>query len=910
MIHRLTDFVKASARNAVNQAEAQVNEAQRRRVVSDFEASLLQLREDDRKRRADAAAADAAAAAAAPQNAPRVHADFSTPSPLPYKITGKSYQYMEFLDLCYYEDKLFVRCDLHDDGCQLIKAVDKEGLPIKSNVLSHFKTHHKHDGMLDKFTKAGENEEAHAELINAAAQSRDKHGNKCTTHGPQQGQRSLPSMFGARRERPSEAVVRATLFFVSTRLPWRAANDFLFRDFLSSTTTMKVSSLHEKALRTIGLDAVYKGAMHMQLAELRAAPGVSVAFDGWTMAGKRRAVIGVIFTFLDSDFQQRAVLVGAPVVDTSHTASNVAIIIAKIVQQYTLPHQQLYCTMTDTASNMLKAGQHLVDRVNELASESPTLLLDTIDGSGNVDDIDDDVASLQNIDDSDDDDDDADADAELNWRHESARVGKCFGHILGLMAVDALKDVPELKVMVDQIDRIVAAMSMSEQRKSMLQNVLTVLKHVPKPLIRRPPTRWHILGPFLERYAHCHPAVVVMFARGLFKKVALKGEVITCPSDDMPARCRAVAILFELLDQAGRTLEGTTYCTMAFVPTIAREVLSSLSSEAEDRGLPEVFRKVRLALFQSAERRLLPLLKPSSPAIVGALMHPLTGGYLLNVISYPEHAQTVAEEDRSVGKPAIDEVVGICADWYAHISEAALDAAAPVVRTPIAPPRADANDSASKLRKILEDTDAHDYARHGDDAVAGAAAAAAVAERERERELQARKVAFNALRVEGVANVKKLLIEFASEAHLRSYSAPPAYLRTLQDIALMGGRDQRVGAFVAANKVRDAQTALKDFYSGSTLNGLQLKGTDAVARLRLLARCLLGTTAMSAGVESVFSLAGLIDSELRVRMTAERFEKLLVASYAVQRLKAEVRAQETEKQKAEVVKKFIELCVK
>jgi hypothetical protein len=592
------------------------------------------------------------------------------------------------------------------------------------------------------------------------------------------------------------------------------------------------------------------------------------------------------------------------------------------VQQYTLPHQQLYCTMTDTAANMLKAGQHLVDRVNELANQSPTHLLETIDGSGKADDIvDDEGASAEDNGgggggggDDDDDDDDADADddaEELNWRHESARVGKCFGHIIGLMAVDALKNVPELKQMVEQIDRIVAAMSMSEQRKSILQKVLSVLRRVPKPLIRRPPTRWHILGPFLERYAHCHPAVVVMFSRGLFKKVALKGEVITCPSDDTPARCRAVAMLFELLDQAGRTLEGTTYNTMAFVPAIARELLSSLSSDAVDGGVPPVFRIVRLALFQSAERRLLPLLKPSSPAVVGALMHPLTGGYLLNVISYPEHAQTVAEEVRSVGKPAIDEVIGICADWYAHISEAAQDAALPVVRTPIAPPRladADAaNDSASKLRKLLEDSDAHDHARHrddDDDDDAGAAAAA-----QRERELQARKAAFNALRSDGVANVTKLLCEFTSPAHLRSYSAPPAYLRTLQDIAQMGGRDQRVGAFVAVNMVRDAQTALKDFYMGSTLNGLSLKGADAVSRLRLLARCLLGTTAMSAGVESVFSLAGLIDSDLRSRMTAERFEKLLVASYAVQRLKAEVRAQKTEKQKAEVVKKFIELCL-
>jgi hypothetical protein len=167
---------------------------------------------------------------------------------------------------------------------------------------------------------------------------------------------------------------------VSTQSPWRAADDPFQRAFLAHVApSLNVHAVHSKALRTKGLDAVFDAAMSFQLAELREAPAVSVCFDMWTTASKKRAVLGQLMSFHDDKFEFRTALVAASSVDTTHTAMNIAVLIARAVDKHTSAHQQLYCTMSDTASNVLAAGRHVVSCVDQLAKEEMTPLISVDD---------------------------------------------------------------------------------------------------------------------------------------------------------------------------------------------------------------------------------------------------------------------------------------------------------------------------------------------------------------------------------------------------------------------------------------------------------------------------------------------------------------------------------------------------
>jgi hypothetical protein len=894
---------------------------------------------EERKREEAAAAAAAAAAvaaagdgaAAAPPRRNHVHDDLSLVDPAPF---SDKLVFMQFLQACWYNDAQYIRCDLHDKGAVLFKSFNDSGHVIKTSIAKHFQNASHHTAAdLILFNKACEGDAAAmTTLLDRSSAWRAAHGDRILSVGgikvgADGSQQLLTTMLrGVNAHAPSESQILATLFFMSTRLPWRAAGDIFFRHMLSTMTSVKIDSINEKALRTKGLAAVYNAAVRSQVEEMQEAPAVGISFDGWSMLAKRRCVLGIVFTYVDGDFRQRAALLSAPAINSTHSASNVAIMVAKVVQRFTSPYQILYTTMTDTASNMMNAGAQIVADIAELSNDEPTTLLDDM-ACGFIGDIDDDddaaleaaAESGMPVRDCADDSDDVDAGADdesINMSHEAARAAGCVGHLLALMTGDTIKEVPELKALVDSIDRIVSAMSMSEKRKSMLLDAQSVLKISPKPLIRRPPTRWHVLARFLLRYAHCHGAIVILFAHGMFAKVQHSGEVLRCPTDDAPLVAKSVAALFELLEHSGRVLEGSTYSTMAFVPIVLRELLGELSDNSHDAGQPPLFGKVRRALLKSGEARLLPLLKTFSPGVVAAVMHPLTARFLVDIISHPHSAATLRgesdkdDDDRVV---ALDETVAICGDWYARLALAEEDAAAARAQptTPPPPPRqrqgADAAmSSASKLARHL--------AAGGHVHVEQRAADAAIeAEAELERRATANRAArFSELTAEGINNVKALLREFCDPNFMSVFSMPDRVLRSLGQIIGSRGRgdgNDDAFSFVADNQVRASQTALKDFYTGSFLNGLGLTGAhDGCRRLRLLARCVLATTAMSAVVESVFSLGSLLDTSLRNRITPENFEKLLVASYAMQRLKAEINGLGSDELKAAALKKFVALC--
>jgi hypothetical protein len=300
----------------------------------------------------------------------------------------------------------------------------------------------------------------------------------------------------------------------------------------------------------------------------------------------------------------------------------------------------------------------------------------------------------------------------------------------------------------------------------------------------------------------------------------------------------------------------------------------------------------------------LPLLKPTSPTIIAAMMDPCACRFVADVISWPMDATTVADERHEVADVTQAMAISkqVLGDWYAHVAEADLDAKAeaearnqqklkargpPVTPAPPVAVRHQVSQasSASKMRQVF-----------GAGAGAGAGDAGGDQGGELQRDVQARINRFNELKVEGEANVTKLCNEFVSEDFLKRFEAPDTFLHSLDELAAAGkarhsarraDADRPQQKLVARNKVREMQTMLKKFYLDEDgLQSLVFEGAVAAfGRLRRLARCVLSTTAMSAAAESVFSIAGQLDTPLRNQLSEDRFEKLLIASFVLRHIK-------------------------
>lgn len=92
------------------------------------------------------------------------------------------------------------------------------------------------------------------------------------------------------------------------------------------------------------------------------------------------------------------------------------------------------------------------------------------------------------------------------------------------------------------------------------------------------------------------------------------------------------------------------------------------------------------------------------------------------------------------------------------------------------------------------------------------------------------------------------------------------------------------------NPAKFASDCVPTFYASPAFGALKFDGSRAHEHMRLLARTLLSAVAVSAGVEQVFSLAGLIDDALRSSLGEQTFEKLLVVGHAFARAKADAAA--------------------
>jgi hypothetical protein len=868
----------------------------------------------------------AGAAQAQPEVAQLVHKNAQFTPSLTYTVAN--YPYMAFLSIVWYNDELHLRCDLHERGCFLFKSGVQGDKPHKGNIAKHFQNHHDIDRLNQTFQKVEKSDDEWATQLKALSDCyRAQHGDKVATGPPSAVKAGPMTRFTTdARTLALNDCLRFGAFFFANTLPFRLASDPYLRHVLGSVApNFSSKSLNRESLRTHILDRAYQAVTQKNIAELRLAPGASCQHDIWVGRGKKICIVGVNMSYVTEDFELKSTLIGAPTIHDAHTAHNIAVTVARVIEAATGPTQLLYTTTTDTASNALAASKLIKDKLSAMARGEITdgLLALALDGADAVDapEVEEekdaaraskravlDAVSLDDAGDGDDDDDDDQTGANFEYSnvldHEDARTGSCIEHVLALVVNDAVQAVKDLRELVLLIDRFNAAFNKSEQRRQFLRKILKTLGVAPLAPIRRPPTRWHMIEPQLRRFAHIFPAIVVMFSLHLFEKVLYNGDPIACPPSNVVPKCLSVAKLFAMIAHAGRQIEGTTYFTAPFVPIVARNLLDVLGDSGRDEGEVRLYSTVRAALFESAEKRLLPLIKETSPAALAMLVHPKACRFFADTVSVRENASRVADEvhvDDDVQDEvevldfdgntivttmhprliAIENAKYAAADWYALIAAAAEDAAAAErqnARAPTPPPDgADdggaAPHSAQKMRRLMRGND--------DDAAAV---------RARASDEQTMIDRMDALHKNGLKNVGILIEHFVSDAHTRApaYADPVDRSAFVQDLMQMGADASPTPAQL--NPVKFASDCVPTFYASPAFAALKFDGSRAHEHMRLLARTLLSAVAVSAGVEQVFSFAGLIDDALRSSLGEQTFEKLLVVGHAFARVKAEAAA--------------------
>jgi hypothetical protein len=728
----------------------------------------------------------------------------------------------------------------------------------------------------------------------------------------------------AQQQQAARAQLRWAFAQLSTRSSWRIVNDPLWRHAvdmgskppppLSTLSTPPPAAaaaarraVNEKVLRTKTLDRIYAFVWQRLCNEISAVPSFSIGYDVWTNRGLRGAFVGIMVFFVTADLQPRSALMAVAEITASHTAEHIARVVAAVLDEVTTEFQHIYGTQCDTAANVRAAAKLLLEDVGAASRLQVVDELESaVDGGGELEVVELAPGAVSDLfGNSNDNDDEADGgggddldlaelgvlpDADLQ-PHEELRSQRCFEHVADLMTKDAVKAVAQLKEAVQLVDQLVAVFGRSEQRKRLLAKINGVIKpNAPaRPMLRRVPTRWHVLPKCIRRLLENMDAINLMFDLGMFKGVSVATKALKKPSGYLLKDLAAVADLLELISAAGRPLEGSDYFTLPFVSVVSDHMIRRLAAEHPDeRHDRPLITRTRVALLESAKRRLAPYLDANSPAMLACLLHPLTSRSFLAI-------------GPGVDTEALKTSRNLLAEWYSELAQSAIDkktaedlaaAGGPPAKARRAneePELAAAavNERAAQQLRALAELE-RDVGNDNDARPPDEAEDAVQIAREREEARQK-------LKKEGTAAVTSLLKVLCRPDVVELFPFPDDLLNKTNDEA----RAERSRG-QSSNAMAKVKNTVQTFYQGAEFIAA-FPDPSQRARLIMLVRCVMSSPATNAGGEAAFSLAGLIDSPLRNRIEPTTFNKMVVASYEVIRLK---------NRDTTALEQFVEDCVR
>lgn len=255
-----------------------------------------------------------------------------------------------------------------------------------------------------------------------------------------------------------------------------------------------------------------------------------ITTDIWTESFQTRSFLGVTLHFLNNNKQLDSCTLGVFELDESHTSEYIAAKLISIFDEWGLKKELLHSAVTDGATNMVKAI---------------------------------DIAFGKN-------------------KHIV-----CFAHLLNLVAFWSIEAIPEIKLLIDKVKRVVTWFKHSVRASDELR-AESCLK-----LIQSVETRWNSTYEMIERFLHRSPILNSIIHRHT-----------TAPSMTSAAEnchLKEIMQLLEPLQSATKQLSGEKYATSSIAIPIATNLHNRISniSTTSDIGV-----KFKEAILNAMKKRL------------------------------------------------------------------------------------------------------------------------------------------------------------------------------------------------------------------------------------------------------------------------------------------------------------------
>lgn len=705
------------------------------------------------------------------------------------------------------EKTAIMTCDIGPcNGNRLRATLSKNGRLLTSNAAAHLKSVHGSGSVakgqtsvyekLESFKRTGardtrcavEHRTALKDYISnlkAGAAEATKRLNTLTSEGT----KPIESFGKVTKEDHVGRAVRdchQLVMMISGGCSFRFGENVHFREYVkrvaaSSTTANGAKNLPSGTrLRTHVLNMLYAAVVRTEVAAFQEADAFSITFDAWTSRSMQHSLLAITYHWCDATFKMHEAVLDSVPLEQSHTAEHLAKEIAKRVHFRSSDRQILYTGVTDNAANVRKACVAVVNR------------LETLQQGGQLDEEDDD-GPLQD---------------------ELERAIGCVAHSLNLAVGDLLRDLPELKKLVEQMAGVIAAVNRSNQRKLALREFQVKLNLRKEGrtlmLISFIVTRWNSLVRAVDRFVVLYDALIVMFATRCFDNS--DEDTVSLPDRIALEELKGLGLVLAPLQDLTTRVQGAKYMTAPHIQNWVAEVVSKIKDvdlPPGRSGMPSLPQRARDCLLRSLRKRTESYFEPDHPFTLAALMHPL-------------RAEETIKRLGTDGQASVEKLV----EW-SQILHFDLDAVAEKTLMSRKRKREDNEKRLSMLFGDLGDTDPE----------SGSSSGASSSE---SQSCELTEVEIDDL--------------YAADGEKRR-----AELRTLFTRLMEEGKTSDV-------TVEQADARCEAFYSESGNGRSQ----------RALAGLIFSTIGTSGSSERVFSASGLIDSALRSRLSATTLEKLTV----------------------------------
>jgi len=433
----------------------------------------------------------------------------------------------------------------------------------------------------------------------------------------------------AQEKAPASPALAFNLLCVACCLPFRLSDHPFLKLFVKALSPISnVRQIERHAQGGAVLDWVYRFFVAKELVKFRQAPGFSISFDGWT-SPSNKSVIALLFHYLDDSFQPCTSVLRVAVLEQRHSAAELARFIAQSIQKFSTDSQIMYCSVTDNASNVIKAARFL--------QNSLTVSNDTWD------------------------------DMEVDESDETkSRAFGCLAHTLELAVKNFLEDI-NLITLLDLVRQFVKGVKASPQRQSAFRKVQHVLNGRALNLILDCPTRWGSTFLMLERFLDLYDELMI----GVTYEECLKDISSRVFGSSEITKLNTLRKVLQPVYLVTKSIQWEYRFSLPHLPAIVRFLFLTVTTIKDISDDSERFFRTQLS-HRLYERLSSYCNSASSPALLAAIVHPAYSLHIskliivkeFSVTDDPTHNTSTSALDLAKKKEIFVGVVSQIKEWY------------------------------------------------------------------------------------------------------------------------------------------------------------------------------------------------------------------------------------------------------